>query len=101
MFNKNTTVQTAQTLLKSCSLLLLAQVKDPNLFNTLLNDQTLSSSELEWSLNNTMPSTNPSTPSKPLPPPDVIQTETTPVYCKADLKVRRHQLYLALQKQND
>ncbi|XP_074490860.1 tudor domain-containing protein 5 isoform X1 [Sebastes fasciatus] len=63
------------------------QGMDDNPFSALLNDQTLSYSELGWALTNKSPPTNPSClPSSPLAPPDVIQTQTTPAHCNAGLK---------------
>ncbi|XP_070688528.1 tudor domain-containing protein 5 [Pempheris klunzingeri] len=53
------------------------QGRGANLFNALLNSQTLSSAST-----NESPPTNPS--SSPAPP-DLIQTKTIPAHCKADL----------------
>ncbi|XP_056235520.1 tudor domain-containing protein 5 [Seriola aureovittata] len=63
------------------------QVKQVNPFSALLNDETLNCSELGWALINKSPPTNPSNPtSSRLAPPDLIQTKTTPVHHKADVK---------------
>ncbi|XP_068590992.1 tudor domain-containing protein 5 isoform X2 [Cebidichthys violaceus] len=60
---------------------------DANPFNALRNDQTFSYSEMDWTLTNISPPTNPSCPTlSPLDPPDLFQTQTTPAHCKADLK---------------
>ncbi len=78
-------------------LLFFVQGKDVNPFSALLNDQTLSCSELGWALTNESPPTKPSSPTpSPLVPPDLIQTKTNPAHCKTDLEVRRHQLCLVL-----
>lgn len=59
------------------------------MFDALLNDETVSCSDLDWALTNKTHPTNPSSPtSSPLAPPDLIQTKTTPSH-KTDLKVRR------------
>ncbi|XP_062280812.1 tudor domain-containing protein 5 [Scomber scombrus] len=58
------------------------QDKDANPFSALLNDQTLSCSELGWALNNpTSPTSN------HLAPPDLIQAERIPAHYKADVKM--------------
>ncbi|XP_039984228.1 tudor domain-containing protein 5 isoform X2 [Xiphias gladius] len=63
------------------------QGKQANPFSALLNDQTLSCSELGWALTNESAPTNPTSPaSSPLAPPDLIQSKTTRAHCKADLK---------------
>ncbi|KAM9358390.1 tudor domain-containing protein 5 [Symphorus nematophorus] len=64
------------------------QGKGTNVFNTLLNDQTLSCSELGWALTNpsSLASSCSSPASSPLAPPDLIQTKTTPVHCKDNVK---------------
>ncbi|KAM7388052.1 hypothetical protein PAMP_024253 [Pampus punctatissimus] len=57
------------------------QDKDTNPFSALLNDQTLSCSELGYVLN------NPTSPTSSLvAPPDVIQTKKIPDHCKSDLE---------------
>lgn len=95
------TEQREQTLVKSSSLLYFVQGKEVNPFSALLNDQTLSCSELGWALTNESPPTTPSSPtSSPLVPPDLIQTKATQTHCKTDLEVRRHQLCLVLWKQS-
>ncbi|XP_029285722.1 tudor domain-containing protein 5 isoform X2 [Cottoperca gobio] len=58
-----------------------SKVLEANPFNALLNDQTLSYSELGWANKSSSCPT-----SSPLAPPDLIQTQTTPAHCKADLK---------------
>ncbi|XP_047192939.1 tudor domain-containing protein 5 isoform X2 [Scophthalmus maximus] len=59
-----------------------------NLFGALLNNQTLSCSELTRALSNESPPTDPTSPTlSPLAPPDLIQTKTTPEHCKADLRM--------------
>ncbi|XP_042339629.1 tudor domain-containing protein 5 isoform X2 [Plectropomus leopardus] len=63
------------------------QGMDANPFNALLKDQTISFSELDWDSTNKSPPTSSSCPtSSPLAPPDLIQIQTTPTHCKADLK---------------
>ncbi|XP_071342196.1 tudor domain-containing protein 5 isoform X2 [Trachinotus anak] len=63
------------------------QVKQVNPFSALLNDETLSCSELGWALTNQSPSTNPTSPtSSCLASPDVTQPKTTPFHCKAEVK---------------
>ncbi|XP_034439388.1 tudor domain-containing protein 5 isoform X1 [Hippoglossus hippoglossus] len=57
-----------------------------NPFSVLLNEQTLSCSELALAVTNEFPHANSTSPAtSPLVPPDVIQTKTTPAHCKADL----------------
>nr|XP_040041292.1 tudor domain-containing protein 5 isoform X1 [Gasterosteus aculeatus aculeatus] len=52
-----------------------------NPFMALQNDQTVSCSEIDWTLTKKSPPTN---PSSHLAPPDVIQT--SPAHCKTDLE---------------
>lgn len=88
-----------QKLLK-CLLLCVFQSKN-TMSSALINEQTLSCGEMAWALTNKSSLTNSSSPTfSPLSPPDLIWTKTPPANCKADLQVRRHQLFFVSWKQN-